>query len=63
MINKWKFGLSINLEILFNEPVNKLSKQMILWPNSSKVLQRCDPINPAPPVTKIFLVLFSSKSI
>src|SRR5450759_226477 len=32
-------------------PVSRLSRQMTRWPFSSRYSQRCDPRNPAPPVT------------
>lgn len=32
-------------------PVKKLSRQMTLAPRASSASQRCDPTNPAPPVT------------
>ena len=58
MINKFKIWIFIKSEILFIEPVNKLSKQITLCPNLRRALQRCDPIKPAPPVTKIFFFYF-----
>src|ERR1051326_3488763 len=33
-------------------PVSRLSTQTTAWPSASSASQRCDPMNPAPPVTK-----------
>src|SRR3954454_22650921 len=37
--------------MLAREPVSKLSTQITRWPRRSSSSQRCDPRNPAPPVT------------
>src|SRR3954452_25324158 len=37
---------------LFNEPVSRLSTQVTRWPRRSSSSHRCDPRNPAPPVTR-----------
>ena len=36
-------------------PVKKLSRQMTSWPSAIKRSQRCEPRNPAPPVTNTVL--------
>src|SRR5687767_7454076 len=38
--------------MLARDPVSKLSTQMTRWPRPSSSSQRCDPRNPAPPVTR-----------
>src|SRR3954453_4673237 len=38
--------------MLARDPVSKLSTQMTRWPRSSSSSHRCDPRNPAPPVTR-----------
>ncbi len=40
-------------------PVAKLSRQTTLFPFSSKASHKFDPIKPAPPVTRIVLLLNS----
>src|SRR5215216_1263672 len=38
--------------MLARDPVSKLSTQMTRWPRASSSSHRCDPRNPAPPVTR-----------
>src|SRR5688572_7823214 len=38
--------------MLARDPVSKLSTQITRWPRLSSSSQRCDPRNPAPPVTR-----------
>src|SRR5919108_915337 len=38
--------------ILARDPVSKLSTQITRWPRRSSSSHRCDPRNPAPPVTR-----------
>ena len=38
--------------MLASDPVSRLSTQMTRWPRRSSSSQRCDPRNPAPPVTR-----------
>src|SRR5687768_18477677 len=38
--------------MLAREPVSKLSTQITRWPRRSSSSHRCDPRNPAPPVTR-----------
>src|SRR5919106_3155117 len=38
--------------MLARDPVSKLSTQMTRWPRRSSSSHRCDPRNPAPPVTR-----------
>src|SRR5919197_4828387 len=38
--------------MLARDPVSKLSTQITRWPRASSSSQRCDPRNPAPPVTR-----------
>src|ERR1043165_2382976 len=38
--------------MLARDPVSKLSTQMTRWPRESSSSHRCDPRNPAPPVTR-----------
>jgi hypothetical protein len=40
-------------------PVKKLSRQMTSWPAAIKRSQRCEPRNPAPPVTNTVLELYT----
>ena len=47
---KVKSGLAFKASVFFSDPVNRLSTQKTLWPISKSASQRCDPINPAPPV-------------
>src|ERR1035437_1246033 len=39
--------------MLLSEPVSRLSTQITRWPRRSSSSQRCDPTNPAPPVTTL----------
>lgn len=41
--------------ILFT-PREKLSKHITILPSSIRRVHRCDPINPAPPVTRILFI-------
>src|SRR5579859_456498 len=41
-------------------PVSRLSTHTTWWPSASSASQRCEPINPAPPVTKTRIVPFLS---
>src|SRR3954469_25368641 len=38
--------------MFFSDPVSRLSTQMTRWPRRRSSSQRCDPRNPAPPVTR-----------
>src|ERR671924_261194 len=38
--------------MLARDPVSKLSTQITRWPRCSSSSHRCDPRNPAPPVTR-----------
>src|SRR3954451_7688537 len=38
--------------MLFSDPVSRLSTQMTRWPRRRSSSHRCDPRNPAPPVTR-----------
>ena len=42
--------------MFFISPVRRLSTQMTKWPFSRRKSQRWDPIKPAPPVMRIFMV-------
>ena len=46
-----------------NFPEDKLSNTVTLAPFSRSVLQRCEPIKPAPPVTTNFSPLSAFKTI
>src|SRR4051812_50115571 len=37
--------------MLRSDPVTRLSTQVTRWPRARRASQRCDPRNPAPPVT------------
>src|SRR5579859_4610008 len=41
-------------------PVSRLSTQTTWWPSASSASQRCEPMKPAPPVTKIRILPFLS---
>src|SRR5665647_1991107 len=43
--------LSRTCSMFSSVPVSRLSRQMTRWPFSSRYSHRCDPRNPAPPVT------------
>src|SRR3989344_3864412 len=48
--------------MFFSEPVTRLSTHITLCPSFISASQRCDPINPAPPVTRdVSIQLFYSK--
>src|SRR5262245_34772526 len=47
------FGLANNGAMLSRSPVSRLSTQMTSWPSRRKRSQRCDPMKPAPPVTRM----------
>src|SRR4030095_2041004 len=51
-----KRWLSSNGTILSRRPVKKLSRQSTSCPSFSSRSQRCEPIKPAPPVTRIRIV-------
>src|SRR5208282_5607573 len=54
-----KNGLSISSTMLSFTPVKKLSAQITSWPSRTRRSQRCEPRNPAPPVTStLFLAVF-----
>src|SRR5450631_375014 len=46
-----KFGLPPRCEMLSTEPVTKLSRPMTLWPRDNSRSVKCEPRNPAAPVT------------
>src|SRR3990170_6131878 len=46
-------GFTRRCRILFRREVKKLSTQSISFPRSSNRSQRCEPMNPAPPVTSM----------
>src|SRR4051812_39881910 len=47
----WNSGTRM-CAMLARDPVSKLSTQITRWPRRSSSSQRCDPRNPAPPVTR-----------
>ena len=54
---KVKPGLSFKSSIFFSELVKRLSTQITSFPSLSKRLDKCEPMNPAPPAIRIFIVL------
>lgn len=48
----WTFGLALMLKRFSGCPVEKSSRMVIALPRERRSSARCEPINPAPPVTR-----------
>src|ERR1700674_3778342 len=50
-----KLGRDLRCSIFFTEPVDRSSRTETRSPRSTKRSARCEPINPAPPVIRMFM--------
>ena len=55
--NKLETVVSSRCTMFSRRPVKKLSRQTTLWPSARSRSQRWEPIKPAPPVTRMRMVL------